>query len=158
MTFASSRSQPQPVTDGTLGTCTCSCVPRWGNSEEGCFALLPRASPRDHAPAATGKLRGNVPFPGLLPFPASLPHSSTSASCNHLPQKQLAGDSGGSKQGGRGPYQLPPWKAWLQEWLGSGFKGCPAPNSALWLCPLLSSCPQAYVITLPARGGERSIP
>lgn len=48
-------------------------VPLAGITEEVCFALLPRASPRDYVQQPTVTLLDNVPFAGLLPFPASLP-------------------------------------------------------------------------------------
>lgn len=115
MPCAVSQSWPQPVTDGPAP------MQLAGITEEVCFALLPRASPQDYVQWHTVTLLDNVPFTGLLPFPASLPtplpvlptSSSTETTCRW--DFALVSTSGGNKQRGRGLHQLRQWKVWLQE-------------------------------------------
>lgn len=104
-------------------------------------------------------------------LPCFSPHASSSASCNHLPQKQLAGRSLS-------------WRRLLEEvnkaeedCLSShngkpGFRNGltrgssdaqPPPllsglSPLIWLCPLLSSCPQATSSSHPGQGRREANP
>lgn len=154
MPFAASQSRPQPAADGTMGTCTCSCAPHWDNSELGCFALLPRASPTGLCSSGHREPASNAPslaiFPSRLLSPCllqgSLQPSSTETTCRRLVSwrrlleevNTAEEDCIGSRNG----------KPGFRNGLTRGSSDAQPPPllsglpPLIWLCPLFSSCPQ----------------